>query len=190
MIAFFATASIGGVWSLCAPDMGTAGRARPLQADRAESADRLRRRQLCRQGLRPDAGGAGIARGAAERAARSSCTTISAPPAASPATVTFADTISRDDARTKAFEPEWMPFDHPLWIVYSSGTTGLPKPIVHGHGGIIVDVACAERDPQRRRLQLRAEFVRRALSLVLVDRLGDVELPDQRPAQRHHLLHL
>ena len=29
---------------------------------------------------------------------------------------------------TDAFEPEWQPFDHPLWIVYSSGTTGLPKP--------------------------------------------------------------
>src|SRR5262249_30855916 len=42
-------------------------------------------------------------------------------------------------APAAGFTFEQVPFDHPLWILFTSGATGLPKPIVHGHGGILLE---------------------------------------------------
>ena len=53
-------------------------------------------------------------------------------------TLSWSDLLERAPAGELSFEQ--VPFDHPLWVLYSSGTTGLPKAIVQGQGGILLEL--------------------------------------------------
>jgi acetoacetyl-CoA synthetase len=137
LVAFLATASLGAVWASCAPEFGTRS-----VLDRFGQIDPkvLLTIDGYRYGAKPvdrTAEVAAIRAGLPDLAATVAVPYLDADGgvAAIPGALAWSDLLAEDGPL--AFDG--VPFDHPLYILYSSGTTGLPKPIVHGHGGILLE---------------------------------------------------
>ena len=148
IVAFFATVSIGGIWSICAPDMGTNAvldRFKQIEPKVLFAVD-----GVCYGGREMDrrAVASELCAGLPTLSHLITLADLGLDTSVIQTTATratFQAATARNDAQVEAFEPIWLPFDHPLWIVYSSGTTGLPKPIVHGHGGTMIVAMAGQR---------------------------------------------
>ncbi len=159
VVAMLATTGLGAIWSSCAPDMGATGVLDRFQQiepkilfavdgykysgkhhDRTAVVADLVAGLPSLKGLVyvPMLGQVDADCAAHEQRVIDSCREHAAGP-------DFArwDQALSQSGRAPQFEI--VPFDHPLWIVYSSGTTGMPKPIVHGHGGALIEGLKANR---------------------------------------------
>ncbi len=135
--AFLASASMGAVWSSCSPDFGISSiveRFRQIEPKVLLAVDEYHYKGKTYPCLE-----------AVEEIQRSlpslKATVVVSNGENSPRLDRLPGAMLWDQFLIKETELvfEAVPFDHPLWVLYSSGTTGPPKPIVQGHGGILLE---------------------------------------------------
>ena len=141
-VAFFACASIGAIWSSCSPDMGASS-----VLDRFRQIDP--KVLIAVDGYRY--GGKAFNRLEVVQHMRDELPTLQHTVllpyldstldilTALPGALRWQDLLTHPAACAGPIIFEQLPADHPLWILYSSGTTGMPKPIVHGQGGALLE---------------------------------------------------
>ncbi len=139
LVAFLATVSVGAIWSCAAPEFG----ARSVVDRFAQIEPKV---IFVVDGYRH--GGKDFDRGNALQTILTGLSSVEhtimlpyldheASAAGLPGGLTWEELLKRGAGATPSYEQ--VPFDHPLWVLYSSGTTGLPKAIVHSHGGILLE---------------------------------------------------